>query len=188
MIINSNTIIGECLETAWGLPQYMRIIDTANQEGFQASVDFRKDFNAYYRVRQRKPEWYDAYYKLMENQKRDNLSFEQLLRQLANFGSIEVSFSSKLLSTADVNRPIWDQYVLKNLGLFKEWKSFDNKEKDDRIRKAVEIYSGIEQWYKNFLDSNEGKGCVAKFDAVLPTYAEKISYVKKIDFMLVSKR
>ena len=108
MIINPNTIIGECLETAWGLPQYMDIISKVKKNDFKASTDFRTSFNAYYRVRQRKSEWYDAYYEVMENQKHNPLSFEQLLRKLMTFGNIEVSFSSKLLATVDVDRPIWD--------------------------------------------------------------------------------
>ena len=97
MIINPNTIIGECLETAWGLPQYMDIISKVNKNAFKASADFRTSFNAYYRVRQRKSEWYDAYYELMENQKHYPLSFEQLLRKLMTFGNIETSFSRMLI-------------------------------------------------------------------------------------------
>ena len=188
MIINPNTIIGECLETAWGLPQYMDIISKVNKNDFKASADFRTSFNAYYRVRQRKSEWYDAYYELMENQKHYPLSFEQLLRKLMTFGNIETSFSSKLLATVDVDRPIWDQYVLKSLGRYKEWKSFNGKDKEERISKAVEIYAGIEKWYADFLNSKDGKECVKKFDTILPDYAGKVSDVKKIDFMLVSKR
>lgn len=97
MIINPNTIIGECLETAWGLPQYMDIISKVNKNDFKASADFRTSFNAYYRVRQRKSEWYDAYYELMENQKHYPLSFEQLLRKLMTFGNIETSFQVNFL-------------------------------------------------------------------------------------------
>ena len=32
-------------------------------------------------------------------------------------GNIEGSFTSKLLATINPNLPIWDQYVLKNIGL-----------------------------------------------------------------------
>ena len=59
----------------------MDIISKVNKNDFKASADFRTSFNAYYRVRQRKSEWYDAYYELMENQKHYPLSFEQLLRK-----------------------------------------------------------------------------------------------------------
>jgi len=38
------------------------------------------------------------------------------------------------------------------------------------------------------LNSKDGKECVKKFDTILPDYAGKVSDVKKIDFMLVSKR
>ena len=97
-------------------------------------------------------------------------------------------FQSKLLATVDVDRPIWDQYVLKSLGRYKEWNSFNGKDKEERISKAVEIYADIEKWYADFLNSKDGKECVKKFDTILPDYAGKVSDVKKIDFFYGSSR
>ena len=188
MILNPQTVIGDCLETAFGLPTYVEIIQATKIGGHFADDDFRKKFNAYYRVRQRKPAWYDAYYHLMEEQPIKNRSFEELLRELLLYGNVEVSFSSKLLSTIDPNRPIWDQYVLKNLGLYGDWKSFNPRPKEDRIKKAVSLYNEIELWYKDFLNSQPGEDCIKEFDAVLPKYTNIISSTKKIDYMLVSKR
>lgn len=34
--------------------------------------------------------------------------------------SVEVSFASKLIATVSPEEPIWDKYVLKNLGFDKE--------------------------------------------------------------------
>ena len=187
MILNPNTVIGDCLETAFGLPTYLELINEAKKEQF-ATKDYRKKFNAYYRVRQRSSEWYDRYYELMENQKNSNLSFEMILRQLLPFGALEVSFSSKLLSTIDTQKPIWDQYVLKSLNLFNEWMSYSQLPQEERLQKAVYIYDRIEKWYDQFLNSQVGKECIAKFDKELPQYSKTISNTKKIDFMLVSKR
>ena len=188
MILNPKTVIGDCLETAFGLPIYVEIICRAKNGGQFADEDFRKKYNAYYRVRQRKPEWYAEYYRLMESQHSTNKSFEELLRALLPYGGIEVSFSSKLLSTIDTNRPIWDQYVLKSLGRFDEWTSFSQRPCEERIKKAVSLYAEIEQWYVDFLNTQTGKECIKQFDTVLPQYADIISATKKIDYMLVSKR
>ena len=187
MILNPNTVIGDCLETAFGLPTYLELINEAKKAQF-TTADYRKKYNAYYRVRQRSTEWYDKYYELMENQRKNNLSFELILRQLLPFGALEVSFSSKLLSTIDTQKPIWDQYVLKSLSLYDEWMSYSQLTQEERLQKAVRIYERIENWYNLFLNSQVGKECISRFDKELPQYSKAISNTKKIDFMLVSKR
>ena len=186
--LNPSTVMGECFETAFGIKTYVELINEVADKHFSASDKFRKKFNAYYRVRQRKADWYDAYYSLMIQQKKQEKTFEDLLKELAVYGNIEVSFSSKLLATADTNRPIWDQYVLKSLGVYNSWQKYNNKPKIDRIKKASELYSEIEDWYRIFLNSADGKACIKQFDLLLPSYAKIISDTKKIDYMLVSKR
>jgi len=188
MILEPKSVIGDCLETAFGLPKYLDIIMTAKLGGSFATPEFRTMYNSYYVVQRKKPLWYDCYYSLMEEQAKKARTFEGLLRELLPFGAIDVSFSSKLLSTIDPSRPIWDQYVLKSLGMYSEWQSFSGKSKETRIQKAINLYEKIECWYADFLDSENGKACIAQFDAALPKYASLLSDVKKVDFMLYSKR
>ena len=187
MILDHKTVIGDCLETTLGLKTYLYLINEV-KNGNIATDDFKRKYNAYYRVRQRSDEWYKKYYDLMFKQKTNELTIEEIINELSSFGTIEASFASKLIATIDTQKPIWDQYVLKNLGYYNEWRSYENKSKEERIKKAVEIYKKIEKWYDVFLKSREGKKCILEFDRVLPKYSTSISDVKKIDFLLVNKR
>ena len=190
-IINPNTIIGECLQTAFKLKDYRYLINTVQKEDFKATGEFRNKFNAYYRVRQRSEEWYQRYYELMESQKRNPLTFDQILAKLSFEGRVEASFSSKLLATIDPQKPIWDQYVLRNLRLPQKWKSDDSRSRIERIPDDIEaakrIYEKIENWYEAFLASTEGYESIMQFDELLPDYSD-ISNVKKVDLMLWGKR
>lgn len=101
---------------------------------------------------------------------------------------IEVSFVSKLMATVDPNLPVWDKYVLNNVGKNKEWERLRAADPETRIAEAGKIYLYIQQQYKSFLQGDEGKKCIETFDTVLPTYKDKLTDIKKIDFMLWSER
>ena len=185
MILNPDKIIEECLEMAFNLKTYKDIIDFAASSDFCATEEFRKTYNGFYRVRQRKPEWYELYYSLMEKQKSDNASFEALLwKMYEGNGSVEVSFISKLIATINPELPIWDQYVIRNLGYENEWRRLATAKAERKIKKAVEIYDSIIDWYADYVKSDEGLQCIAKFDDALPNYKELITNTKKIDYLL----
>ena len=125
----------------------------------------------------------------MVEQKEKRKSFGDVLTVLyKKQNTIEVSFTSKLISSIDPNKPIWDQYVIKNLGLNKEWDSVKNKSREERIKVAELIYERIETWYIEYLESEEGKEFIKEFDAILPEYKERLSSIKKLDYVLVFKR
>lgn len=125
----------------------------------------------------------------MERQVNKNASFEDLLWEMLQVNhSIEVSFVSKLMATVDPNLPIWDQYVIRNLGYEKVWKRSTMAPKEQRIKIAVEIYEAIKQWYKNYIHTEKGVSCIQAFDRALPKYADKLTDVKKLDYLLWSKR
>ena len=191
LVLDPNTVIGDCLETALGLPTYVELINSVKDGSAfvdETAARFQKTYNAFYRVRQRSPEWYKAYYRLMREQVTVERTFEAVLRELLPFGMLEVSFASKLLATVAPNRPIWDQYVIKALGMDKKWAGYSGRPREERLKKAVELYDGIEQWYAAFLNCPTGKACIARFDEILPNYATRVSDVKKVDYMLVSRR
>ena len=121
----------------------MFLINAVAKQDFKADSEFRRIFNGYYKVRQRKAEWYDKYYSLMEDQKKAHRSFKEILVELKTFGNVEVSFSSKLISTIETDKPIWDSYVLRNLGLWETWTQYQGRQIDERIEKAVSIYDTI---------------------------------------------
>ena len=164
-------------------------MDIVAKEDFYATPEFRKLFNGFYKIRQKSQEWYDKYYELLEKQKNEQRTFEEILIQLNNVKpSVEVSFTSKLIATINPDMPIWDQYVLRNLGLMDEWTKCNADSKEERIKKAVEIYEKIQALYLEFQLSDEGKKCIEVIDEVLPQYADRITNTKKIDYILWSKR
>lgn len=187
-ILDSNNVISDALENAFGIAGYLDIIDTVKSSDFSATPEFIKKFNAFYKVRQKSKDWYDYYYSLMEQQRQRQRTFEEVLRELYKKGSLEVSFASKLISAVNPALPIWDQYVVRNLGYEKEWERYRYKSPEERIMKAVEVYEGICGWYADFLSSGTGKNCIAEFNKALPKYKDKLTNVKKIDFLLWSKR
>ena len=54
-------------------------------------------------------------------------------------------------------------------------------------KKLFELYSDIEEWYEEFLQTEQAKECIAGFDAALPEYAW-LSDIKKVDSILWSIR
>lgn len=87
-----------------------------------------------------------------------------------------------MLATIDSTKPIWDQYVLKNLNL--ELKGKTQKEK---LENAIRLYSEIEKWYNDFLQTQKAVECIKVFDKIFPDYVH-VSDIKKIDTILWSIR
>lgn len=187
--LNPDTVIEDSLETAFSLKTYIDILDAIQQDHFIATPEFKTMFNGFYRVRQKSAAWYDKYYKLMEEQKSANRSFKDLLLCLEPVsGTIDVSFVSKLMAAVDPSLPIWDKYVLQNLELLKRWEKITGKDRMLRIDEANRIYQEIKTWYSTFIFSEDGRKCIAAFDAAIPSYKDKLTAVKKIDYLLWSKR
>ncbi len=188
-LLDPQKVIGECLETAFELKKYCCIVETVSKDDFKATQDFRKTFNGYYRLQRRTASWYERYYDLFEKQKKKQLSYQALLEEMYDCaGKIEVSFVSKMIASIDTSKPIWDQYVLKNLGLEKEWNRTYGANPEARISEANNIYSKIIESYGDILCSSKGQECITRFHQILPDYVGRISDVKIIDFFLWSKR
>ena len=182
--INPSEVIEQCLVRSFGLDKYQAIQSDLQKTNIFLDESFQKKYNAFYKVR-RNSEWRNIYYELFEKLKKETseISFRYILEYMyLRTGNIEASFSSKMLATLNPDFPIWDQYVLKNLGITlpttKEKKSVDL---------IVEYYSQICDWYKKYIESDEGKKCVEVFNQTLSHY-KWISPIKKIDFFLWGKR
>ena len=188
-LLDPSKVIGECLETAFNIKTYCYLVECASNDNFIATADYRKAYNGFYRVQSRTPQWYNLYYSLLEEQKTKHRSFIELLRELHKCNSnLEVSFVSKLIATINTSKPIWDQYVIANLSLKKEWDQSQKLPLEERIQLADSIYSKIQLCYQEFIQSPEGQQCIDRFDCELPKYKNAISDTKKIDFFLWSKR
>lgn len=177
--IDATKILEEALSRSFGLPRYIEIM-TGNPE----TPEFQIMFNGYYKVR-RNTDWQSKYYALFTEAKKnpENFTFERILRKLYEETlMVEASFSSKMLATIDPSKPIWDRYVLKNLGL-----QLRGKDAESKLENAIDLYSKIEEWYNSYLNSSEGKENIRVFDLMLPDYAA-ISNIKKIDCLLWAHR
>jgi hypothetical protein len=78
--------------------------------------------------------------------------------------------------------PIWDKYVVKNLGL-----KVPAQSDPERIQKTKDLYENICKWYDTYLQTRNAIECIEMFDKMLPDYTW-LSPVKKIDFYLWSIR
>ena len=176
-MINANKVLQDQLARGLGLDRYEKIM-----QGDPRSLDFQRFFNGYYRIR-RNEEWRKHYYTLFSKARDEHYSFGQIITELYQCtGNIEASFSSKMMATIDVSKPIWDQYVLQNLGLV-----LTGKTKEEKLQEAVRLYDSIVAWYEEYLKTDEANENIKVFDRLLPDYAW-ISNTKKIDCLLWSKR
>lgn len=181
--IDPARIIQNKLATGMGLDQYESIMRSVNSTDVSQDESFQRQFNGFYVVR-RNVEWRAIYYALFERIKHDeNVSFSLILEELfMKTGNVEASFASKMLATINPNMPIWDKYVVQNLGLKVPLMSDPN-----RIKKTMDLYDNICEWYQEFLQTDNAAECIELFDKMLPDYAW-LSPVKKIDFYVWSIR
>lgn len=181
MLINPYEVLEERLAESFGLKQYENILSQLYKVNVSADETFQKTFNGFYRIR-RNESWRNQYYKLFERGKHETLSFSKIINELyEKTGNVEPSFSSKMYATINVDKPIWDQYVLKNLGLKL------TGEGEFKLNNAINLYSQIEAWYQDFLNTPHCKECIDAFDEALPSY-KWISSTKKIDCFLWGTR
>lgn len=189
-----NVVIGNCLKSAFGIDKYMYLINAVKKPDIETDEKFCKIYNNFYRLRygnkeknksKSVEEWYKKYYSLLKEQTKKKRSFKTLLKEMYKAGNrIEASFVSKLMATVNVDLPIWDSYVLKYFDYKNEWEKTAKLSPKDRINIANQIYEKIKKQYEIILESDDGKAWIAKFDELLPDYKDKISDVKKIDFMI----
>jgi len=177
-----NEVLRRRLAESLGLDYYAKIMCQVRRTNVSADKDFQRLFNAFYVVR-RNEGWRKVYYDLFETLKDGTPSFAYIIRYLyEKTGNIEGSFSSKLLATLCPDKPIWDRYVVENLGL-----KLEGKSKAEQLNNAIRLYEEIENWYRDFLTTQKAAECIAAFDKALPDY-RWINPIKKIDCFLWSIR
>lgn len=161
-----------------GLKKYVYIMNRFDNTDVSSDLEFQKRYNGFYRMRQRQPEFYNEYYNFMENHKGKEVSFDQVLNHLYyTFNRIEASFSSKMIAILNPNMPVWDEYILKNLGLTKP--SYGS---NDRVNKTIGIYNQIINWYVAFMKTQAARNMIALFDKKYENAG--ITDIKKIDLIL----
>lgn len=162
-----------------GLQKYCSIMSRLYQTDVSKDRDFQRLFNGFYGVKKQSKAFYSCFYHFLEEHKFDTgLTYVQVLTYLfQETGCIHASFSSKLLATVRPEMPVWDKYVLSNLGLKAPYYSCK-----DRFQKVLDTYQKIWNWYQ----TPEAQSRIAVFDANFPHV--DITDVKKIDFVLWQTR
>lgn len=154
------------------------------QVNVSSDEEFQRTFNGFYRVRRRKPEFYQALYNFLESHKNRTVNFREILSYFyERFGKIEASFSSKILATLNPDMPIWDSEVLKRLHLKPARYSLSPQE---RLEATCKIYKTIQDWYTTYLTTPEAHKMIAQFDEHVGNTI--ITPTKKIDFILWQTR
>ena len=156
----------------------MKNLQMVNLENDRA---YQRTFNGFYKVR-RNAAWQQIYYKMFEEEKKGEPSFEKIICEIWNkTGRIEPSFSSKMAATIHPDLPVWDKYVLQNLHLKLEGTG------KLRLKNAIVLYDEIIQFYRDFLQTDEALRAIEIFDQSLSDYAW-ITPTKKIDLILWQAR
>lgn len=170
------------LEKENRIKKYFEIMEKFNIDNFKEDVFFRKIYNDFYKIRQRPQEFYDSLYYYLEQNKNENAKYEDVLNYFySKFGSVEKSFSSKILATINPNMPVWDTEVLKKLGMTAP--AYKSK---DRLLKTIKMYYEIVGWYEKYLKTANAKEALTRFDKIFPN--KEVTNIKKIDLILWSIR
>ena len=166
-----------------GINQYLAIMEMFPYVDVSKDRTFQKQFNAFYRIRQRPEKWYSEYYSLMENGKNNPVRFEAVLDRIYGIlGRYEPSFSSKLAATLDPYEPVWDKYVVKNTDQKAPYYTASNK-----LERAKAIFANIRLWYAKHMQSAEGKMMIEIFNNMVEEH-DRITNIKKVDFILWKTR
>jgi len=149
-----------------------------------ADAQFRKLYAGFFRVR-RNAAWREEYFKLFEKYAAANDGLFLLLWDLFKAtGNVEASFASKMLAMIDPDRPIWDLYVLKNLGIKPPPPYLDP---GVRIGMVCEKMETISKAYDRLAAREDMVAAIEWIDANFPL-ARQLSNMKKMDFVLWSIR
>lgn len=166
-----------------GIEKYLALMELHGKVNVTTDPSFQRAYNGFYRMRQRTASYYQAYYALMEQLRGSKPTFDYVLDALhMATGRFEPSFASKMIATLNPDKPVWDKFVLQNLGM-----TPPASHRKTKIDDAKKCYSAIEGWYKAFLASAEGANWIMQFNQLVPSHA-KLTNLKKVDLILWQTR
>ena len=180
-----STLVQREKELREGLGKYRCLMEMFHKTNVSQDKNFQRCYNGFFRMRQKPPKFYEEYFRFMERHKCEpGLTFEKILKHLYNeTKKVERSFSSKMLSMINPNKPVWDRFVLKNLGM-----PYPPKvSAEDRIKSAVAVYENICASFEEFIETGQAKKWISLFDKHFPE-GKGISAAKKIDLILWQMR
>lgn len=169
------------------IPTYKRIMNMVpNVINFETDTEFQRVFKGYFIQAPHKEQWYKIFFKIFQEAKENDYSFEQVLFKLFYLtGEVHLSYCSKLYHVLHPESPIIDKYILWKLG-FNPSISF-GKNVVEHLNYAISVYNETKDIYMFHMYDNMVRDAFIRFDKAFPEY-KNISREKKLDFILWSKR
>lgn len=166
---------------ATGLNKYLRLQANRDASDLRSNLDYRRQFNHFYKVRRGK-EWQDHFYGLLEAKKGKRACFSEVLDALHQATNrYEASFASKLLATIDPSMPVIDSIVLHNLNL-----RLPTSNSKDRAARICQLHAVLIAYFNEFLSMENGKYLVQRFRKTYPD--ADATEIKMLDLVLWQTR
>lgn len=161
-----------------GIERYQFIMEKVRQIDVSSDEGFQKTYENFYTLGRYPKEFRRNYFAYMERGKGAKPSFEETLSYFLKYGTLEVSFSSKLVHTLDPEQPIWDRNVTdKHFGY--KIPAYGTK---DRDKKILDRYGRYKTDFLKYMVSDDGKAVIRAFDEAFPKTG--FTDLKKVDFVL----
>ena len=162
-----------------GIERYRLIMEKVRRVDVSLDEEFQKTYENFYTLSRYPKEFRRDYFAYMERCKEAVPSFEEALSYFLKNGTLEVSFSSKLIHTLDPEQPIWDRNVTdRHFG----YKIPTYGTKKDREKKILDRYKRYKRDFLNYVASDDGKTVIRAFDKAFPKTG--FTDLKKVDFVL----
>lgn len=136
-----------------GIERYQFIMEKVRQVDVSSDEGFQKTYENFYTLGRYPKEFRRDYFAYMGRGKEAKTSFEDTLLYFLKYGTLEVSFSSKLVHTLDPEQPIWDRNVTdKHFGY--KIPAYGTK---DREKKILDRYERYKREFLKYMASDDGK-------------------------------
>lgn len=139
---------------------------------------FQKTYESFYKLSRYPKEFRRVYFAYMEQVKKSKPSFKDTLLYFLKYGSLEVSFSSKLVHTLDSEQPIWDKNVTNNHFGYK----IPATRTKNREKRVLDRYISYKNDFVKYVASDDGNVVIRAFDTAFPETG--FTNLKKVDFVL----
>lgn len=94
------------------IQKYQYLIRRLHEVDVSADREFQRVFNGFFRMGRRTEDFYNDFYRYMEENKHGEIVFQDALSYFyENHHRLEMSFVSKMVALVDPSCPIWDSVV-----------------------------------------------------------------------------
>ncbi len=161
------------------LDQYRWLIKQVHECDAAKDKAFQTAFKSYWAYKKFDKDWQPLVFEAIEYAKsQEDPLFEEILRRLS-IDDVQKSPASKILATLNPNYPAWDTRISKALGILEP----EGKGLEAKILDAVVKYQNLQEWYRAFLASPEGKQVLEELSEARPEM-DDLNPMKRIDILL----